>query len=341
MDTGVDQRSGLTLVRDVVRIGCDDRPLRRENAAGTVRRIRRGAYADAAQWNTLKPRDRYLVRVLAVVGTRRRMPVLAFDSAAAVWGYPRFEAWPGAWPGVVHVIAPSTSGIRSRNGVVVHRDQLEPEDVVEVDGLLVTSPQRTLVDLARIAAPGLSVSAVDSALNPTRNTAETRVTKLQLEAALERVESPRGVRKARHVIRFADGLADNPGESVSRVLIFELDFPTPSLQLRHVNPRGGFYFTDFEWPEYNAIGELDGLGKYTKEEYLGRMSPGDAVVEEKIREDHLRAEHNAFARWTPDDLRQPARLRRILAQAGLPSHAATVTFAVEGYRWNRHSRPEM
>lgn len=318
MDTRFDRSSRLTFVRDVVRIGHDDRPLRRDSAAGTVRRIRRGAYADASQWAALKPRERYLVRVLAVVGTRRRMPILAFDSAAAIWGYPRFEAWPGAWPSVVHVIAPSTSGIRSRNGVAVHRDHLDPEDVVEVDGLLVTSPQRTLVDLARVAAPGISVSAIDRALNPNRNTAENRITKVQLEAALERIVSPRGGRKARNVIEFADGMADNPGESVSRVVIFELGFPAPSLQLRHVNPNGGFYYTDFEWPDFMAIGEFDGLGKYLKEEYLGRLTSGEAVVEEKIREDHLRAEHNAFARWTPDELRQPVRLKRILMQAGLP-----------------------
>jgi hypothetical protein len=318
MQTRLDRGSGLTIVRDVVRMGYDDRPLRRESAAGAVRRIRRGAYADASRWAALKPRERYLVRVLAVVGTRQRIPILAYDSAAAIWGYPRFDAWPGAWPSVVHVIAPSTSGIRSRNGVVVHRDHLDPEDVVEIDGLLVTSPQRTLVDLARIAPPGTSVSAVDRALSLNRSTAENRVTKAQLEAALERIVSPRGGRKARKVIQFGNGLADNPGESVSRVIIFELGFPAPELQLRHVNPRGGFYFTDFEWPDFMAIGELDGLGKYLKDEYLGRLTPGQAVVEEKIREDHLRAERNAFARWTPDALRQPERLQRILSQVGLP-----------------------
>lgn len=306
--------SGLTFVRDIVKIELDDRQLRRERDAGTRRRVRRGAYIDEARWSKLKPLERYRVQILAVVGTRHRTPVVAYDSAAAIWGYPRA----GRWPGMVHVIVDPTSGVRSGAGIAVHRDQLEPQDVVEVDGMLVTTPQRTLVDLARTADREVSVSAIDRALNERRSPQRTRVSKEQLLAVHERIATQRGAARARNVITFANGLADNPGESLSRIRIFELGFPTPMLQCRHINPRGGYYFTDFEWPDYKTIGEFDGLGKYLKEEYLRSLTPGQAVVEEKIREDHLRAENNAFARWEPDDVFHPAQLRRILLQAGLP-----------------------
>lgn len=309
-----DTRSALTFVRDIVKTERDDRPLRRERDAGIRRRLRRGAYVDEAQWADLTPLERYQVKILAVVHTRRRMPVVAFDSAAALWGYPRMASWPAA----VDIIVDSASGARSRNGVTVHRDYLEPEDVVEIDGMLVTSPQRTLVDLARTAERAVSVAAIDRALNEQRSTLQNRVTVQQLVDVCERVVTPRGGRRARTVIEFSDGRADNAAESVSRLQIFELGFPIPVLQRRHVNPRGGYYYTDFEWPEYMVIGELDGLSKYLKQEYLRSMTPGQAVVEEKIREDDLRTEGNRFARWLPDDALHPAELRRILLKVGLP-----------------------
>lgn len=315
MSTGAfDGRSGLTFVRHVVSVDQDDRRLRRERDAGIRRRVRRGAYVDEDLWVEFTPLQRYQVKVQAVAGTRRLRPVIAFDSAAALWGYPRL----GAWPSVVHIIVDPASGARSRNGVAVHRDRLEPEDVVEIDGMLVTSPARTLVDLARNSERAVSVAAIDRALNKRRTTPQNRVDVQQLIDVCDRVVTSRGGKRARLAIEFSDGRADNAAESVSRVQIFELGFPAPVLQRRHVNPRGGNYYTDFEWPDFMVIGELDGLGKYLKEEYLGSMNPGDAVVKEKIREDALRAEGNRVARWLPEDLLHPGRLRRILLNVGLP-----------------------
>jgi hypothetical protein len=58
--------------------------------------------------------------------------------------------------------------------------------------------------------------------------------------------------RANRAISFGRTHADNPGESLSRVAIFELGFPDPLLQTCHRNPRGGFCYTDFEWPAYRA-----------------------------------------------------------------------------------------
>ncbi len=310
----VEDSSGLILVRDHVRREQDDRPLRRGRDAGTLLRVRRGAYADSKRWESLTSADRYRARVIAVVGTRRRMPVVGYESAAALWGYPRFAQWPN----VVHVVAGKSSAVRSKNGVSVHRDDLDQRDVVELDGVLITSPERTLVDVARTAPFRESVAAIDRALNPARSAAGTTTTRAALLATLEAGSSVRGRRLAAKAIAFSDGRADNPGESVSRVAIFELGFPAPDLQRRHANPRGGFYFTDFEWPDFATIGEFDGRGKYLKNLTPGSGYAGEAVYEEKLREDHLRAEGNAFARWGHLDVLDPARLRTILLRTGLP-----------------------
>ncbi|WP_157509298.1 hypothetical protein [Glaciibacter superstes] len=164
----------------------------------------------------------------------------------------------------------------------------------------------------------ISVAAIDRSFNLERSTEQNRATREQLLDVHDRLRTTRGRRQASKAIMFANGLADNPGESKSRVVAFELGFPPPELQRRHVNPRGGSYYTDLEWPEFHTIGEFDGLGKYFKEEYLGRKTPGEAMHEEKVREDHLRAEGNAFARWEPRDIGDPARLQKILLGVGLP-----------------------
>ncbi len=306
--------AGLVSVREVVGRHLDDRPLRRAHDDGETRRLRRGVYAEADRWAQLSPTDRYRAEVLAVVETRRSLPVIGYESAAALWRFPRFSPWPGA----VHVIAEPGSAVRSKNGVLVHRESVDAQDIVAMDGILLTSQERTLVDVARTCRPEDSVAAIDRALNARHQPSGEVVTKELLAAALDRTVSARGIRPAAWAIGFADGAADNAGESVSRVIIDALGFPAPVLQQRHINPRGGYYFTDFEWPELMRIGEFDGRGKYLKDDYLGAQAPGDAVYDEKVREDHLRAEGYTVARWIYADLLQPEQLRRILIRAGLP-----------------------
>jgi hypothetical protein len=56
---------------------------------------------------------------------------------------------------------------------------------------------------------------------------------------------------------------------------------------------------DFGWPELGTVGEFDGLVKYGR---VPGSDPADVLVEEKRREDALRAEGLAVVRWTWIDL---------------------------------------
>ncbi|MBC7443070.1 MAG: hypothetical protein H7311_11245 [Ramlibacter sp.] len=277
--------------------------------------MRRGVFTSAEHWARLPPLQRYLTEIRAVVATRTREPLISHQSAAAVWGIPLAEVWPAT----VHVLAPPASRARSKNGVTVHRCDVPDTDIVDIDGMLVTSPARTLLDLARTTTFATAVVAIDHALNPRRASPRVFLTKEVLTEKLGESSSARGLVRANRAISFGRPNADNPGESLSRVAIFELGFPDPLLQTCHRNPRGGNYFTDFEWPAYRLIGEFDGHGKYLKDEFLRGLTPGEAVTREKIREDNLRAEGNGMARWGPSDVRQRQSLARILTTAGLPA----------------------
>lgn len=250
----------------------------------------------------------------AVHLTRRTTVVFGYESAAVVLGISVSAV--SASP--VHVIVASSSPARSKNGVLVHRQDLRDEDVIQVGDLLVTSPLRTAVDIARARSFRTALVTLDFVVNTRRARSVGATTVEELQEELARSGAVRGGARARRAIDFARDGAANPGESISRAVIHQLGFPTPLLQVRHDNPRGGNYFTDTEWPEHRLIGEFDGKGKYLKEEYLRSMSPGEAVYEEKIREDHLRAEDNRVVRWGWKELRDPPLLEQVLLRGALP-----------------------
>ncbi|GGF20484.1 CTP synthase [Subtercola lobariae] len=290
----------------------DAHRLHRSVKTGQRLRLRRGVYIDAECWREASPAERYLLRVHAVVRTRGAPPVLGYSSAAALWGYPRVSAWPVD----VHVIVPPQLGAHSKYGIRFHREILDEADVAVRASIELTSPARTLINIARTQSFGHAVVAVDAALNTRRGLDEGRVTKTQLIEALN--SSRHGAARALRVVEFAAGSSANPGETLSRIAIFEHGFVQPQLQTEHPNPDGGRYFTDFEWPECRLIGEFDGRGKYLKDELLAGRDPGEVVYEEKRREDHLRAEGNRVVRWGWRELQEPGRLVALLSAAGLP-----------------------
>jgi hypothetical protein len=284
--------------------------------AGQLERVRRGIarpapvpidrVARAEQYPEL--RRRYLDRVLAVAETRQSQVVLAGRSAMAIWDLPVTEHWPDA----VELLEPPGSARRSKRGVIVHRAAFDDSDVVPWGQHFVTTVARTVADLARGRSFEASVIALDHALSPRMDDA-FRLTKDDVRAVLERAPGRRGVARAAQAIEFADGRSGSAGESLSRVGIFRLGFEMPELQVRHPHP-DGFYDVDFEWPRTStrppAIGEFDGMMKYLNEGVRNGKGADQIVVAEKLREDFLREEGSAFARWGWREARAPARLLR-------------------------------
>ncbi|WP_143033927.1 hypothetical protein [Paramicrobacterium humi] len=139
----------------------------------------------------------------------------------------------------------------------------------------------------------------------------------QLSAALDALGNRHGAEKASRVFAFSTDLSDSVQESRSRVLIYEFGFPCPVLQYELVCD-GRRYLADFWWPVQRHWGEFDGLGKYLSAEFQAGRTPDQIVVAEKRREDAIRRNVAAFSRWDVRDLNDPARLYRILTEAGLP-----------------------
>ena len=102
-------------------------------------------------------------------------------------------------------------------------------------------------------------------------------------------------------------------------------FEAPALQHDIRDDRGLVGYSDYYWHSVRVVGEFDGVDKYLKPEYLKGRSASQAVIDEKYREDRIRATGRTVVRWVWADLMTLARLERKLATAGVPRRRARST----------------
>ncbi|MGX5697414.1 hypothetical protein ACWKWP_14535 [Agromyces soli] len=323
----------LVRVAEEDRLLSSSRELQRRARSGSLRRLRAGAYVDAAEWAALGWDEQQMMRIAAVIGSRRDRPVLFGPSAAIVLGLPLV----GIGDTDVHLLAWGGAAPPSGNGVRWHRDRVDEASIIEIGGMLVTDVKRTVLDLARRFAVLHSIASVDRALSPALESSGFEcfaglprlaepvrlagVERAELLDALAAMPGARGVGRARRTVAFADAAAMSPGESISRAQMELLGFPRPRLQVRFARIDGdGEDVVDFDWPEYGLIGEFDGKVKYTRAEYLGDRDVTEVVWDEKLRERRLKRGHGReAARWVWDDTIALAEgMRRELRSSGLP-----------------------
>jgi hypothetical protein len=186
---------------------------------------------------------------------------------------------------------------------------LRDDEVTSIGGFRVTDAARTALDLARSLPFETAVVALDAVMH------EGLVTRELIQQRLFDIAGTRGSRHAARVVRFADERSGSVGESRSRVLLNDLGHAPSALQHVITTATGAFVArTDFAWEEDNVVGEFDGRIKYGRLLRPGQDA-GDAVFEEKRREDAIRDIGWEVVRWTWGDLAAPAQLVDRLARA--------------------------
>lgn len=304
----------------------ESKAIRRAADRGDYERLVRGIYREAVppiekiEWaqRPAEAKRRYLEQAAAVALTRRSQVVFSHRTALAILGLPLL----GPWPDEIDILEPLDSSRRTENGVRVHRLTFEAEDLVPWGEFFVTSPERTLADVARDLPPIISVPALDAGL--------VELSRDGIREQLERNDRMRGTARALKHLEFADPRSGSPGESGSRVIMAMLGTPKPELQVVHASTVPGMrrFKTDFEWPGLKKIGEFDGRFKYLESEELSGKAANVVVYEEKLREDSLRGEGNTVGRWAMIAVRKPPLLRDELGRIGVPMT-----------RGNRYIRP--
>ncbi|HLU64520.1 MAG TPA: hypothetical protein VKY66_08345 [Protaetiibacter sp.] len=309
-----DRPTELVLARELSRLVYDDPAARRAAARGELIRVRRGVYVPTEVWAAADARERYVLVCRGYALSRREQPVLSHQSAAAIWGLPHL----GRQPSEVHIVTDSPTASRSLAGVRTHLAPLASDDVVLVDGVVVTSLARTVVDLAATADVVNAVACLDHVLHVDRwRGPRTAVRREHLEHTLERLGPVRGRVRARARIGFAETGAATLAESASRVTMALVGAPPPRLQ-HPFEGENGSYEVDFYFPDQDAIGETDGRVKYLDPRFRSGRSAEEVLYAEKLREDDLRRLVRAFGRWPLSVGLSRDRMRTRLGELGVP-----------------------
>jgi len=181
-----------------------------------------------------------------------------------------------------------------------------------------TSRTKYSVVLSFIAVPSLHLVAPDAPA-----------------AALEGLPArARGLRVARIAVRLADPLAESPGESLSRVRMWQARIPRPVLQ-KEIWTEAGMARTDYFWPEAVAaphpVAEFDGDAKYHRE--VSGHAVEETVLAERRRERALWRLGFPMARWTWADAWDNSGARTLAERArgaGCPRGAAVTAELAKG-----------
>lgn len=284
--------------------------IRRRAATGELTRIARGLYAEASGWSGLRSAQQHHLRVRAHADRIRPGYLVSHVSAAAVFGVPLLTAPPTR----IHLTSAGIDRRTTNATFVVHAD-LDPDrnrtTVVTPDGVVLSGLERLSTDLAITLPFTDAVVALDHLLR-------RDVDRGSLRSAIER-RGPKGRRRALRAVDFADAASGSPGESFTRAVFDRFGTPAPVLQHRFSRAGEPDIVVDFWFPDVGVVVEFDGSVKYQQREYLRGRTPEQALIDEKRREDRLRAfpEVRFVIRLTWADLYDEWGLRAKLRRAGI------------------------
>lgn len=144
-------------------------------------------------------------------------------------------------------------------GVRVHRDRVEPDEITRIGGVAVTTPERTAFDLARWA-PTLTerVAAVDALAY------HRRIDLAEVTVLRHRHLGARNGGEVAEVLRLTDRRAESPMESRTRMALVLGGLPPPAVQ-HPVVIRGRRYYLDLAYPHRLIAIEYDGADHRTQQ----------------------------------------------------------------------------
>ncbi len=292
---------------------------------GSLIRVSPGRYARGDIWRDEFGEGRHLLRVAGTFADLRSDAVACLTSAAVLHRLPLWRLEPAR----VHLAGLRLNG-RTTGSLTVarHRAAIPRGDVVEIAGIPCTSLPRTVADLIRHLDPARGLVVADAAMRArafdpvTREYDGDKAEAFRFAVGARLRSGARGVKHARRTLELADGRAESPGESVSRMLLVQIGFAVPRIQVEVPSPRGRPYRVDFGLDDVDAWGEYDGEVKYRDPRMRAVDEVGlDVLLAEKEREDWIRGTTNRrYVRWGSAHLTEAALARRLAAFHIRPPH---------------------
>jgi hypothetical protein len=175
----------------------------------------------------------------------KRQGVVAGFSAAAVHG--------AKWVGSARPAELIHDNRRRAPMISVRGDRLEADEVCVIDGMKVTTPARTALDLACWYPVREAVAAIDALI------CATELKLADVEVLAQRYRGRRGIKKARMALELVDGGAQSPKETWLRLILVDAGFPRPQTQIPVYNEFGWCEaYLDLGWEDIKLAVEYDG-----------------------------------------------------------------------------------
>lgn len=246
---------------------------------GELIRLTPGRYVRRAAFESATGHERHRARIAAVMPWASPDLVVSHESAVVLHGLP----WLGSLPDHVVVLDPKRQTAQRRAHLQKVAASARSVTSLRIGQFTVTPLEVTAVDIALRAPFRTTIVVLDAVL--ARGVQRDAL----LEELARRTPRPRAARRARRAIEFADGRSDSPGESVARLRWAEEGFPPPVLQQEFHDALGLIGRVDFWFEDAGVVVEFDGLVKYHDRDMRRGRTPERVVIDEKLREDRLRA----------------------------------------------------
>ena len=276
--------------RDAHGWGVSSKVLRTLVRRGLVREVVRGAYAVMQLPDTIEVRAAAL-RLVVSEGA-----VVTDRTAAWLHGLDVLPRSAIHEPVPLDVFSATESRLR-RGGIHSGIRELRDRDLSIVDGVLVTTPVRTALDLGRLLRRYDAIGALDGFLR-------LGVEREELDADLGRFKGYRGVVQLRELVPLADGRAESVPESALRLHAHDADLP-PLVPQVWVD---GVFRIDLARPELRYGAEYHGVAFHTGPEH---------EREDRERADWLDRRGWVIDDFWKDDLYGPTAHPAAIMRAGL------------------------
>lgn len=209
-----------------------------------------------------------------------RQGVISGAAASALHG--------AKWVDADAVIDLNHANNRAPKGIMTRQEMLLDDEVVLIEGVRVTSVERTVFDLTRYGCVADSVGRVD---------ALARATNFKVDDVLELSERHPGAPGrlwVPDILDLMDPGAESMQESRWRMRILAGGFPRPQTQVPLLRPDGySWYFLDMGWSDVNVAAEYDGEQHRTDDrQYTGDVRRSEFIERQYRRVRIVKGDHH-------------------------------------------------
>jgi Protein of unknown function (DUF559) len=139
------------------------------------------------------------------------------------------------------------------SGVITRRERIGADEISQIGGIAVTSPNRTALDLGRHLPRRDAVIHLDALAHA------TGISQRHVLALALRYKGARGVKRCRRALALMNAGAASPKETWLRLLVIEAGFRPPLTQIAVYDETGYvFAYLDMGWTDRKIALEYDG-----------------------------------------------------------------------------------